>query len=155
MDGAARSHREGEATALRLAVDGDPCRTTHTGIGGGMHRAVSGQGRRQQGGIEAAKGAVEGRLVRRHPLRKAHRPLARRILLRPPLRDREGRKMVGEHRGNGEGEQGGDGEALPLSGAGIAHGGERIHERMGDDRWRDRSGCIGRQMVRRWHRALL
>lgn len=149
MDGAARRRREGEATALRLAIKGDPCRTAPLGLRGIVRCAVSGQGRREHSGIKAAKEAVDGRLVRRHPLRKAHRPLARRILLRAPLGDGEGRKMVGKHRGNGEGEQGGDGEALPLARAGIAHGGERIHACVGDDRWRDRSGCIGRQMVHR------
>jgi hypothetical protein len=43
--------------------------------------------------------------MRRDALGKAYRPLARRVLLSLSLDDREGGEMVGEHRGEGEGEQ--------------------------------------------------
>lgn len=73
--------REGEATALRLAADGDARRAAFAGRDD--RRTVIGHGRRAGGGIEAAEVAVERQLVRRHPLRKTHRPLARVVLFRP------------------------------------------------------------------------
>jgi hypothetical protein len=59
MDGAGGRRRAGEATTLRLAVDGDPFPAAHRGIRGAVHRAVIGQGGREQGGIEAAEEAGE------------------------------------------------------------------------------------------------
>jgi hypothetical protein len=144
QDGTEHVHRivgmigVGETPAMCLAVDGDTDTAARV-VGGAGRSETGGAGDREGEGIELAKQAMQGGLVRRDTGAETEGGEHRRRLALAELGDGEEGEVVGEQGDDGEGDERGEGEAASLRTTRVGKGGEG-----GDE--------VGRRLL---HRALL
>jgi len=119
----------GEPSALRFAIEGDADAALRIALRGAGRGEAIGEGDGEREGIKFAEEPLHRRLVRRDAIGEAQRGKDSGGLALAPLGDGEDRKMVGQERGNGEGEDGGEGKAAAVRATRVREvrkGGEQV-----------------------------